>query len=103
MISTDDLMDSPRFSGAANDVARAGLWLSEQKAQLVDHPSPNMSDKEKNLAFWIKGYPSLEELRATGGPLMTPMETLQKWQGLPKVGYLHGWTKNVLTRLQSDI
>lgn len=102
IVATDDLVDQ-RFAGAANDVARAGLWISEKKVALLDHPSSTMSPQDEKLTKWIATYPTMEELKQQGGPLVTPMETLDKWDGLPQVGYLKDWTESVVSRLKKDI
>eukprot|EP00928_Gymnodinium_smaydae_P006031 TRINITY_DN12097_c0_g1_i2.p1 TRINITY_DN12097_c0_g1~~TRINITY_DN12097_c0_g1_i2.p1 ORF type:complete len:390 (-),score=73.66 TRINITY_DN12097_c0_g1_i2:177-1346(-) len=103
IVSSDDLTD-PRFDGAANDVAKVGLWLSEKKAELIDAPAQHLSPEDERLAAWLRAYPTLAEVRSTGGaPLVAPDAVLAKWARLPRVDYSPGYDAAVKARLVNDI
>lgn len=94
---TDELkLSEPRFRGLANPL---GLYLAERRNSLQHQASTN----DQVFDRYVRSLPSLEEAYASGVPLATPLEDVDRLEGLPRLGGVAQMVHGVRVGLARDL
>lgn len=109
-MTSDDALDA-RFTGQKHDrwgIFRLSLLLAEKKAELLAIPYNKLSPEERFWATAIQSFPTLEDYKAQGLPLLQPetesgAKDLERLMGLPRLGDIPVWVMNQQSKLTEAI
>mmetsp|Transcript_8633 Transcript_8633/g.18292 ORF Transcript_8633/g.18292 Transcript_8633/m.18292 type:complete len:335 (-) Transcript_8633:59-1063(-) len=94
---TDELkLSEPRFRGLSNPL---GLYLAERRNSLQHQASTN----DQVFDRYVRSLPSLDEAYASGVPLATPLEDVDRLEGLPRLGGVAQMVHGVRVGLARDL